>query len=214
MASAAFSPPGKVKAGLTPGPSSSTSISPLAIASTSAATSAYGVTLPYAESGPKRTVLPTFPAATFRRLTAAKVAVAFEPIVAIPPPMARPGLARANVSAVCLMAATGTPLSLDTALTFISSTMAPKRGSVRPSSTMTLRMASASRPSVPGALRIHWSAFDAVRDCRGSTWITVPARPSRKLCMRVKPRMALTPSSHVSDQSAPKLRMTSASSKA
>ena len=103
--------------------------------------------------------------------------------------MARPGCARANVSATCLMAATDTPLSLETALTSMASTISPNRGSVRPSSTMTLRMARASCPSVPGALRIHWSAFDAVRDWRGSTWITVPARPSRKLCIRVKPRI-------------------------
>src|SRR5207302_236093 len=40
MASAALSPPGSVNAGLTPGPSSSTSISPAAIACTSLATSA------------------------------------------------------------------------------------------------------------------------------------------------------------------------------
>jgi hypothetical protein len=31
------------------------------------------------------------------------------------------------------------------------------------------RMASASRPSVPGTLRTHSSAFDAVKDWRGST---------------------------------------------
>ena len=92
--------------------------------------------------------------------------------------------------------------------------MSPNRGSARPSSTIALRMARASCPSVPGALRIHWSAFDAVRDCRGSMWMTVPARPSRKLCMRVKPLVALTPWTHVSAQSAPKLRITSASSKA
>ena len=79
---------------------------------------------------------------------------------------------------------------------------------------MTLRMARASGPSEPGALRIHSSALDAVRDWRGSTWITVPARPSRKLCIRVKPRVAATPWSQVSAQSAPKLSTTSASSKA
>ena len=46
IASASLSPEGKVKAGFTPGPRTSTSISPFAIAAASAETSAYGVTLP------------------------------------------------------------------------------------------------------------------------------------------------------------------------
>jgi hypothetical protein len=67
------------------------------------------------------------------------------------------------------MTGTGTPVSFETPLTSMASTTSPNRGSVRPSSTMTLSMARASCPSVPGALRIHWSAFEAVRDWRGST---------------------------------------------
>src|SRR5438445_118377 len=76
----------------------------------SRATSAYGVTLPNPESGPKRTVLPTLPAARFSRLIATRVGVAFVPVTAIPPPTARPGLPCATTSATCLSVTTGTSL--------------------------------------------------------------------------------------------------------
>ena len=49
---------------------------------------------------------------------------------------------------------------------------------------MSLSTASATAASVPGALRTHSSALEAVSDWRGSTWMNVPALPSRKACMR------------------------------
>ena len=134
----------------------------------SRATSAYGVTLPNPESGPKRTVLPTLPAARFSRLIATRVGVAFVPVTAIPPPTARPGLPCAKTSATCLIVSTGTSLSAAAFLTLIPVTTSAKRRSASPASTITLRIASASSPSVPGAFRTHASAFDAVSDCRGS----------------------------------------------
>ena len=99
MASAALRPPGSVNAGLTPGPSSSTSISPTAIACTSFATSAYGVALPYAQSEPKRTVLPTLPSAALRSETAYCTRVASGPLAAAPPAMTRLGLPWASALA-------------------------------------------------------------------------------------------------------------------
>ena len=79
---------------------------------------------------------------------------------------------------------------------------------------MSLSTASATAASVPGALRTHSSALEAVSDWRGSTWMNVPALPSRKACMRAKPRADCTLETHVSSRSAPNERMTSASSKA
>src|SRR5262249_23100093 len=156
-----------------PDPISSTSTSPFAIDWASAATSAYGVTLPYAESGPKRTVLPTLPAAALSRLIAASVDTAWDPATATPPPTARPGFALPNTWATCLIVSDATPLSVATLARSTPATASPKRLSTMPSSTMTLSTASASMPSVPGALRTHSSAFDAVIDCRGSTWMKV-----------------------------------------
>jgi hypothetical protein len=60
-------------------------------------------------------------------------------------------------------------------------------------------------------LRIHSSALEAVSDWRGSMWKTVPALPSRKLCIRVNPRACSTLDSHVSTKSAPNEMITSAS---
>jgi len=188
IASASLRPDGSVNAGLTPGPSTSISISPPAMARASAATSACGVTLPYAESGPKRTVLPTFPAAAFKRLIATWVSVALEPVTATPPPMASPGLAWANAFATCLIVSAATPVVSAAFLRSMPATASPNRLSAMPSSTITRRMASARSPSVPGTLRTHSSAFDAVKDCRGSTWMSVPARPSRNECIRANIR--------------------------
>ena len=58
-------------------------------------------------------------------------------------------------------------------------------------------------PSVPGALRSHWSAFAAVIDSRGSTCTNVPARPRWNACIRAKSYASPTGESHVSRKSAP-----------
>ena len=131
--------------------------------------------------------MPTLPAAALSRFTATCVAVAWLPLTATPPPMASPGLAAAKVLAMCSSVASGTPLSSATFLGSTPAAASAKRLSA-PCSVMSLRMASATAASVPGALRTHSSALEAVSDWRGSTWMKVPALPSRKVCMREKPR--------------------------
>jgi hypothetical protein len=71
---------------------------------------------------------------------------------------------------------------------------------------MTLSMARATTPSVPGALRSHSSALPAVMDWRGSTATKVPAFPRPRACILVKALVLATLLPHVSRKSAPKER--------
>ena len=88
---------------------------------------------------------------------------------------------------MCLIVSSSTPLSSAAFFTSMCGATSPNRLSTTPASASVFSTAIATRSSLPGALRTHMSAFDAVRDWRGSTWMKVPARPSRKLCIRAKP---------------------------
>src|SRR5262247_3425468 len=146
----------------------STSISPAAIARVSFTMSAYGLALPSAESAPKRTVLPTAPTAWFSRFTAISASVAWGPMVATPPATASALLAPAKSWAIRLMVSAGMPevsATLARSTFFTAARRAPMSPALLscPASTITLRTARATRPSVPGALRSHSSALEVVR---------------------------------------------------
>ena len=127
--------------------------------------------MPYAQSAPKRTVLPTLPVAALSNATAVCTWVALEPLVAAPPAMASAGLPRPNASAMPSMVWASTPVSSATFLTSIWAATPAYARSARPRSMRILSTARASAASVPGALRTHWSALAAVSDWRGSTWM-------------------------------------------
>jgi len=120
--------------------------------------------------------------AALSRLTATSVSVDVDPVEAMPPPMTRPPRDRARSRATCLMVSAGIPEAVAAPSTSPARAAARRVLSSapeawRPSSTITRSMASASRLSVPGALRSHWSAFEAVSESLGSTWTNVPCLP-------------------------------------
>ncbi len=171
--------------------------------------SEYGLTRLKGDAEPKRTRVPTAPIAALSRLTATSASVDMVEVAAMPPPSTRPAFALARSRATCLIVSAGTPEAVAAASTSAARTAARRversaPGACRPSSRITLSIASASAPSVPGALRSHSSALAAVRDMRGSTCTNVPCLPWKKACIRAKSAVYPSLLSHVSRKSAPK----------